>query len=563
MMKQYTGLHKKRYYVSSNPLGRGGEGSVYAIDGNNRYVLKIYHDSKQTKQREDKLLAMANAPISSEALKQVAWPVDVVYDNGHFVGFVMPKASDVEELNVMYSGKYICTLSERITIAKNLCAAVNAVHEAGHVCGDLNPQNITVNVKQGTVMLVDTDSYHILQGTCQYRCEVGRPEYLPAEVQAKMRNGMTLSSAPLPTYSKQSDCFAIAVHIFSLLMNGCHPFACATSGNSIEPPQPIENIQNGYFPFSQRKTGLTTPAYAPKLDYLPKDVQKLFNRAFINGYSNPNDRPSAIEWYFALEQMGRSLQSCSKDKKHQFPTSCSKCPWCEVASKMNSMTKTIIASAPLSSSANRNASRNTANSSYGNTVPMNLSTAPTTVTHYGNKSNHFIRNGKISALMALGIVLILSLAFGLFNGGDNNTYNLSQAAAYQLSDYRPISSNTSDVQEYQIKANYSYEPRRYNPFTINLNGQFDRFDLGYYFCNPWGEEGGLRFAIYADGDMIFDTGYLPLGTETGSDTYDISYISINVSNVYTLELRADYNGVSGTYGRQYVGIVDAVAYKNN
>ena len=80
--------------------------------------------------------------LSPSAMQQITWPVDVVYQNNQFVGYVMPIIRNNEELNVMYSDKYTCTLSEKITIAKNLCAAINAVHNAGHICGDLNPKNI-------------------------------------------------------------------------------------------------------------------------------------------------------------------------------------------------------------------------------------------------------------------------------------------------------------------------------------------------------------------------------------------------------------------------------------
>lgn len=565
MIKQYVGLHNKRYIVSGLPLGKGGEGCVYAIDGNNRYVLKVYHANNQTKHKEEKLIAMACAPISEEALKQVAWPVDVVYEKGHFVGFVMPRAVNVEELNVMYSGKYICTLSEKITIAKNLCAAVNAVHEAGHVCGDLNPQNITVNIHQGTVMLVDTDSYHIMNGFHQFRCEVGRPEYIPVEVQLKMQNGMTLSSAPLPTYSKQSDCFAIAVHIFALLMNGCHPFACAatnTKNNNIEPPQPIDNIRNGFFPFKQSKNGLTIPAYAPDFNYLPDNIQKLFIRAFMKGHTDPSERPTASEWYHALEQMGSSLKACSVNKKHLFPITCNKCPWCDVTSKLSAVKQIIVANTVLPGGLAGGPTKGNSHYSFNNPNPSQQYTVQPTATKYQNGHTSFVRNGKVSALIALAIVFVIAIALGIFNNRNNNVYNMNQATAAQLSNYRPISTKSSDTEEYQIKANYSYEPGRYSPFIINLNGQFDRISLGYYVNNPWGEEGGIRFTIYADGNPIYDTGYIPYGTNIESNPSVYNYLSLDVRNVYNLELRADYNGVSGTYERQYVGIIDPVAYKD-
>lgn len=85
-------------------------------------------------------------------------------------------------------------------------------------------------------------------------------DYLAPEMQKKISGGITLRNAPLPTFTKATDLFALAVHVFCLLMNGSHPFACAREENgnvtntmeqmtemsgkeSVVAPQPIENIK--------------------------------------------------------------------------------------------------------------------------------------------------------------------------------------------------------------------------------------------------------------------------------------------------------------------------------
>ncbi len=344
----YIGRNGTKYTIETPALGKGGEGTVYKISGMPNCVLKVFADGKKTETRHRKLLAMISSPISDEAMKQVTWPMDVVYENGQFVGYVMPLISNNEDLNVMYSDKYTCTFSEKITIARNLCAAINAVHNAGHVCGDLNPKNIGVDPKSARVTLVDTDSYHITEanGNRVYRCEVGLPEYLPREIQEKMKNGQTLANAPLPTFTKYTDLFALAVHIFALLMNGCHPFACAVNNNvniaplttsqpSVAAPQPIDNICNGFFPFEQTRSGITTPRYAPEFNMLPQKIRGLFIRAFVDGHSNPQRRPDAVEWYNALIDLEKQLKKCTNKASHIFPKHLNKCPWCELENRMN------------------------------------------------------------------------------------------------------------------------------------------------------------------------------------------------------------------------------------
>ena len=348
----FQGINGTCYAAIEPAIGQGGEGSVYRIKKNPGYVLKIFKKDKRTEERRRKLLAMKNSSVSGSVLKQVAWPVDVVYENGLFVGYVMPEVKNNEDLNVIYSSKYNGNLLGKIRVAMNLCAAIDSVHNAGQVCGDLNPKNIGVNPNTGIVTLVDADSYHITDNANRvYRCTVGMPEFLAPEIQKKMTNGQNLASAPLPTFTKQTDLFALAVHIFSLLMNGCHPFACAVNNKvnigqinvsrpSVAAPQPIENIKNGFFPFYIRKNGITAPVYAPDYNYLPSELRDLFKKAFVDGYSNPINRPGAIEWYDALSSMQSRLKTCSKNRKHMYPDGTKKCPWCELEANLAGKFKT-------------------------------------------------------------------------------------------------------------------------------------------------------------------------------------------------------------------------------
>ena len=346
-MTVYVGKSGKTYKSVEPFLGKGGEGAVYAIEGIPDYVLKIYLDGKATETKYRKLAAMLDTKMSEAAMRQITWPVDIVYQEGKFAGYVMPQLSGTEVLNVMYSDKYRCSLLEKLTIARNICVAVHSVHEAGQVCGDLNPKNIAVDPVTAKVRLVDTDSYHITDRDAKvYRCEVGLPEYLPREIQEKMKNGDNLATASLPTFSRSSDLFALAVHIFALLMNGCHPYACAISsdpyyvGNlmggqrSVVAPQPIDNICNGFFPFYQHKNGVTTPKYAPEFSVLPAQIQDLFIKAFVDGHEKPELRPDSATWYKAIAKMQQNLTICQVDRIHMYPNTLWQCPWCMIDQRM-------------------------------------------------------------------------------------------------------------------------------------------------------------------------------------------------------------------------------------
>ena len=333
----YKGKGGLQYDLAPTPLAAGGEGEIYNVNGQPNIVAKIYKLGKTSVEKERKLVKMVDFPPDKSVLSQIAWPQDVLYNAGQFVGFIMPKMNINEDLNVVYeygsSAKYPhMPWDNRLIIAQNLCAVLDCVHAAGHTCGDFNPKNISVNPNTGHIMFLDTDSYHIQDGSDTLRCDVGIPEYLPAEVQVKMRGGGTLATAKLPTFSHDTDNFALAIHIFQLLMNGVHPFACAIipSQSSVTAPQPSDNIIKGEFPFMQNIPGVEIPAYAPKITILPQEMQDLFERAFIDGHLNPSIRPTPIEWHKALHNLRGELKNCINVAHHQYYKNLSKCPWCEV-----------------------------------------------------------------------------------------------------------------------------------------------------------------------------------------------------------------------------------------
>ncbi len=341
----YYGRNGQRYSLDSSPFAAGGEGGIYNISGQPNMVAKLYKTSPG-KEKENKLLAMANKPLEANFLNQVAWPVDVLYDSSRcFVGFIMPKISKGEELGEIYqvgSVKYgKLPWNNKIAMARNLCAVLDAIHEKGYVVGDFNPRNISVNPQNGMVAFFDTDSFQVTDGGKVYRCQVGMAEYLAPELQKKIKaERKPMGELSLPTFTRETDNFALAVHIFQLLMNGAHPFACKVqpSQASVVFVQPTDNITSGNFPFVNPKSGTAIPNYAPEYSALPKPIQDTFHRAFIDGYRSPSVRPDAAEWHNQLSQLITKLKGCTRLKHHEYYNGLSACPWCALEKKMNPST---------------------------------------------------------------------------------------------------------------------------------------------------------------------------------------------------------------------------------
>ena len=336
-MKEFITSSNKLYHCPDLPLAEGGEAYVFEIVEDSNLVAKVYKSGRRTAEHESKLSVMvSNRPIMSE---QFAWPLDLIYENDQFIGYVMCKIKYNERLrdNYVYDKRQGKPWSLYITLAKNVAAAVHNVHEIHQVIGDLNPDNILVNPNDGMVALVDTDSYHISDSRRTYRCEVGMPEYVAPELQ-----GIHFPSASLPTFTEETDRFSLAVIIFQLLMNGAHPFACKIINGSSSEFSPYYNIQKGYCAFFKETCAdnMEIPTYSPTINCLPDDIQKLFRRAFVSGRTNTSLRPSAEEWYYALECLENELVECPNNPQHLYYSN-TKCPWCNVDKKMKEKSEMI------------------------------------------------------------------------------------------------------------------------------------------------------------------------------------------------------------------------------
>lgn len=303
-------------------LGKGGEGSVHEISETKERVAKVYNASITT-HKADKLRWMAENG-SDLLLKFSAWVVDTLHNvpNGKMVGFLMPSATgkDVHEL---YSPK-----SRRvhfpeanwkflIRTATNLSVAFRAMHMSGHLIGDVNHGNCVVSL-DGTVKLIDCDSFSIRANGRLYSTEVGTSEYIPPELQGVNLRGVERTEA--------HDNFGLAVVIFQLLFLGRHPF--------VGRPHVITNgtlqadIKEHRFAYGQdaRQRGVDPPPGTLPLEAVSQPIADLFRRAFLS----KSNRPTAEQWQAALMKLEKELKNCNKHPGHHYFKELGSCPWCPI-----------------------------------------------------------------------------------------------------------------------------------------------------------------------------------------------------------------------------------------
>jgi len=284
----------------------GKEGKICEIVGDKLQCAKIFHPNKRVNELHEKILAMINNPPTdptwqSRRHRSITWPNDIIYQKkNQFIGYTMPYM-DTET----FKESHMCFGEDRIkefgedfswrnmfSAAYNITSTVTYIHKKGHCIGDLRGKNILVS-KDTLITLIDCDSFQIRDRTTGkiFYTEVGDSENQPPEL-----INVDFEDKSYGRY--YSDLFALGILIFKFLMIGTHPFAA--KGPLVDDTGSIEaKIEKGYFPYRNIK-GVEPPDHAPPYDIIPPNIKTLFYRCFVLGYKDPNQRPTANEWFAAL-----------------------------------------------------------------------------------------------------------------------------------------------------------------------------------------------------------------------------------------------------------------------
>jgi DNA-binding helix-hairpin-helix protein with protein kinase domain len=309
-------------------LGDGGEAKVFEVLGQPTRAAKVYISPNQ--QRSRKLEAMVSRrpkdPTASLKHCSMAWPQDIVFDQGKTVGFLMQRIDFATSTplfrlyNPYDRRKYLPNFTWRYLLrtARNLASVVDALHAESYIIGDINESNFLVS-NSALVSVVDCDSMQVVdKNGIVHLCLVGKAEYTAPELQ-----GLSFGTTPR---TKESDLFGLATIIYLLLMEGVHPFSGVWKGSG-EAPNIPRRIALGAFPYSGENR-VTPPPFALPFTVLPEEIRHLFLRAFAMPGQTAPERPSASEWINALRRAERHLVECVSNEQHIYPRHLNRCPWC-------------------------------------------------------------------------------------------------------------------------------------------------------------------------------------------------------------------------------------------
>lgn len=313
-------------------LGRGGEGTVYAVSQTE--CAKLYFDAQKAQKIEvkvDFMIKSVPGGFGEHPHFKICWPSEMLYDSKTcaFVGYLMPMA--FENSISMYAMKvsnfetdeaYMKSLREtydrssqrgavnRMRVLVNLAAVLKYLHDIRVRLVDMKPDNILVSPK-GAVSIIDTDSFEIPN----HLSRVVSPEYAPPEA---YRNDTHMKEK-----SETWDYFSFAIIAYEFLF-GIHPFAGTFKSPYDRYADLASKIQQGLYVHGSKKRFWNKPPYTPHDEFrkLPKEIRELFHATLDEGTQKPEKR-SSIEkfgegFFNYVQQRYESTKTVKKNEKSRW-----------------------------------------------------------------------------------------------------------------------------------------------------------------------------------------------------------------------------------------------------
>jgi DNA-binding helix-hairpin-helix protein with protein kinase domain len=303
----------------------GGQGRIFfSRDG--VYAIKIYHHGVSAEQRQFlEMIEMLGSSLTSEEAQFLCWPLAMVrsVDNVSQVGCITRRIPasykslcNFNESPKMAKEQFLSgrSWSHYLQIARGIARAVAVLHGRGCAHTDLSYFNFLVNPDTADVVLLDLDGLVV-------------PGFLPAQVKGTRgiiaREIMLSKSKP----NELSDRHSLAVQILQTLLFR-NVFKSLITYDPSDPDKDEELGWGEELVFSEnpkdrrnRPRLLGLPLFqggALSYKILTPALQRLTERACIEGLNAPSKRPSAKEWITTLSYALDELYQCSHCHIH-FP----------------------------------------------------------------------------------------------------------------------------------------------------------------------------------------------------------------------------------------------------
>ncbi len=285
-------------------LANGGEGEIFEMAAKPHELAKIYrHASASMPHLQPEKLGRMSACAELGEHPRFAWPRRLLFtSNGTLGGFVMRRAPGNSLVPLSAQGMRErsfpgWTKIHLCRVVHDIAAGCEFLSQRGVLLGDVSLTNFLVDPVEAAVTFIDCDSYQVTAGDRCFPCSVYTPDFLPPE--------LLLMTGAKPVLAAEQVHFSVAVLFFMIFTAGGHPYSIV-NGSS-----PVENILAGRHFMGGKgvATGCTTEAIWNRYRNLSRWIMKLFKRAFIDGHSNPAQRPTFREWADAALDYAEKLRA--------------------------------------------------------------------------------------------------------------------------------------------------------------------------------------------------------------------------------------------------------------
>ena len=342
------------YVISENPP-RGGMKHTY-FTPDRKFAVQFYNkeedaNSPQIRDRLEHIVGPYNPTLSEEEggaagnTKQTAeyfsklfcWPVALVQSPQFGIvcpaypqNFFFQKNAVKPGVNLDMEGKdkksrwftsrtiSRCLADEErgsfqtmLRLSISLARAVRRLHAAGLSHSDLSSNNVLIDPKTGTCVVIDIDSLVVPR---LFPPDVaGTKGYIAPEVLETMELPLDDPGRMLPC--AKTDLFALPVLLYEYLLHR-HPL----DGPKIYTTASAE--EDEYLQYGPKATFIEHPQDRSNrpddlkvtIHDLGPALEKLFLQAFVDGMHEPEKRPTASQWEKALVRTWDLLQPCSNPR---------------------------------------------------------------------------------------------------------------------------------------------------------------------------------------------------------------------------------------------------------